>query len=125
MKTNKDNLLKTAIEYSGFYMRKDVDVTLDDSCDLSFDEQVELLLARELVKFRPDLMTKQDKDIVYIVCDGDKNYSLPSNDLTSLLEEEKPYDDAVIAVYSLTDKKIVNKLYKGDGTKWISYRRDK
>lgn len=123
MKRTKDDLLREAIEQAGYYILKDITVTLDDNCDLSYAEQVALLLAREVARSRPDLLEDEpNKDLVYVVNnEGKDNYSLPSSDLTALLENEKPYDDAVIGVYSLSERKLVRKLYRGNGTKWISY----
>lgn len=122
MKRTKDELLREAIEQAGYYISKGITVTLDDTCDLSYAEQVALLLAREVARNRPDLLNEFDKDLVYVVNNGGgDNYSLPSSDLTALLENEKPYDDAVIGVYSLSERKLVQKLYKGDGTKWVFY----
>lgn len=123
MKRTKDDLLREAIEQAGYYISKDITVTLDDNCDLSYAEQVALLLAREVARSRPDLLEDEpNKDLVYVVNDeGKDNYSLPSSDLTALLENEKPYDDAVIGVYSLSERKLVRKLYRGNGTKWVSY----
>lgn len=123
MKRTKDDLLREAIEQAGYYISKDIAVTLDDNCDLSYAEQVALLLAREVARSRPDLLDAEpNKDLVYVVNNGGgDNYSLLSSDLTALLENEKPYDDAVIGVYSLSERKLVQKLYKGDGTKWVFY----
>ena len=122
MKRTKDDLLREAIKRTGYYILKDITVTLDDNCDLSYAEQVALLLAREVVRYRPDLLDAEPKDLVYVVNNGGgDNYSLPSLDLTALLENEKPYDDAVIGVYSLSERKLVHKLYKGNGTKWVPY----
>lgn len=123
MKRTKDDLLREAIEQAGYYISKDIAVTLDDNCDLSYAEQVALLLAREVARSRPDLLEDEsNKDLVYVVnTEGKDNYSLPSSDLTALLENEKPYDDAVIGVYSLSERKLVRKLYRGNGTKWVSY----
>lgn len=123
MKRTKDDLLREAIEQAGYYISKDIAVTLDDNCDLSYAEQVALLLAREVARSRPDLLDAEpNKDLVYVVNNGSEdNYSLPSSDLTALLENEKPYDDAVIGVYSLSERKLVRKLYKGNGTKWAPY----
>lgn len=123
MKRTKDDLLREAIEQAGYYISKDIAVTLDDNCDLSYAEQVALLLAREVARSRPDLLEDEpNKDLVYVVNnEGKDNYSLPSSDLTALLENEKPYDDAVIGVYSLSERKLVRKLYRGNGTKWVSY----
>ena len=123
MKRTKDDLLREAIEQAGYYISKDIAVTLDDNCDLSYAEQIALLLAREVARSRPDLLDAEpNKDLVYVVNNGGgDNYSLPSSDLTALLENEKPYDDAVIGVYSLSERKLVHKLYKGNGTKWVPY----
>lgn len=123
MKRTKDDLLREAIEQAGYYISKDITVTLDDNCDLSYAEQVALLLAREVARSRPDLLEDEpNKDLVYVVNnEGKDNYSLPSSDLTALLENEKPYDDAVIGVYSLSERKLVRKLYRGNGTKWVFY----
>lgn len=118
MKT-KDDLLREAIEQTGYYISKDITVTLNDKCDLSYINQIALLLAREVVRFRPDLTVNKEKDVVYIICFSDGNYSLPTNDLTTLLETQKPFADDYITSYSLSKKKILSKLYKGDGVKWI------
>ena len=100
MKRTKDDLLREAIERTGYYILKDITVTLDDNCDLSYAEQVALLLAREVARSRPDLLNAEpNKDLVYVVNNGGgDNYSLPSLDLTALLENEKPYEDAEIGV---------------------------
>lgn len=118
----KDDLLREAIEQSGYYQHKNEIVTLDENCDLRYEQQICILLAREVVKSRPDLLNAPEKDLVYVVNNGGgDNYSLPSSDLTLLLENEKPYDDAVIGVYSLSERKLVHKLYKGNGTNWVPY----
>ena len=122
MKRTKDDLLREAIEQAGYYNAKDIAITLDDNCDLSYGEQVCLLLAREVARNRPDLLNCHNDDLLYVRCDNAGNCSLPSNDLTSLLEMEKPFDDCFIGVYSLSERKIINKLYKGNGTKWVAYK---
>ena len=116
---NKDELLIKAINESGYYEYINVPVCLDMEDGIEFQKQVSILLARELEKFRPDLFKEINRDLVYVVCNGKNNYSLPSSDLTSLMETEKPYDDSVIGVFSLSERKIISKLYKGDGTKWV------
>lgn len=121
MKRNMDDVLREAIESSGYYEYKDTPADLRNE-ELTYKQQVPLILARELVKFRPDLLNAVDKDVVFIVCNGSSTYSLPSVDLTALLENEKPYSDAIIGTYSLSERKLVKKLYKGDGTKWIPYK---
>ena len=116
---NKDDILREAINLSGYYkIGDDVPVCLDDTIDISFDEQVSIVLARELKKFRPDLFKEKNKDVVYIICNGD-SYQLPSIDLTDLLQTQKPFSDAKILTYSLSEKKILKCIYKGDGTKWV------
>ena len=115
---NKDEILREAIAASGYYDCKDIDCNLRND-DLPYSLQVSLILARALKTFRPDLFEKVDRDLVYIVCTNDMRYSLPSPDLTSLMENEKPYSDSFIAVYSLSERKILSKIYKGDGTQWI------
>lgn len=117
---NKDEVLQEAIAAAGYYEYKDVDCNLRND-DLPYSLQVSLVLARALKTFRPDLFEAKDKDLVYVICNGEghSNYTLPSLDLTSLMESQKPYDDAYIAVYSLSERKILSKLYKGDGTKWV------
>ena len=68
MKRTKDDLLREAIEQAGYYISKDIAVTLDDNCDLSYAEQVALLLAREVARSRPDLLDAEpNKDLVYVV----------------------------------------------------------
>ena len=119
MNFQKDMLLKQAILNSGYYENVGVSVVLDAEDTIEFQTQVSILLARELEKFRPDLFDAKYKDCVYVVCNGKSNYSLPSSDLTSLMETEKPYDDSYIGVFSLSERKIISKLYKGDGTKWV------
>lgn len=121
MKRNMDDVLREAIESSGYYEYKDTPADLRNE-ELTYKQQVPLILARELVKFRPDLLNAVDKDVVFIVCNGSSTYSLPSVDLTALLENEKPYSDTIIGTYSLSERKLVKKLYKGDGTKWIPYK---
>jgi len=116
---NKDELLINAIKESGYYDYAGVPVRLDMEDGIEFQKQVSILLARELEKFRPDLFSEKNRDLVYIVCNGKYNYSLPSSDLTSLMETEKPYDDSFIGVFSLSERKLISKLYKGDGTKWV------
>lgn len=117
---NMDEILKEAIESSGFYNIKD-SCTLRDE-NMNYIDQVALVLAREVVKFRPDLLQERNQDIVYVVS-SESGYSLPSSDLTSLLENEKPFDDAVISTYSLSERKLIKKLYKGDGVKWIPFTK--
>ncbi len=117
----KDDLLREALEASGYYQQQDKIVTLDENCDLRYEQQVSLLLAREVVRSRPDLLSVPDRDLVYIVCDSLGNFGLPSNDLTRLLEEEKPFDDCFIGVYSLSKRRLMNKLYKGNGVDWVPY----
>lgn len=116
---NKDELLINAINESGYYDYCGVSIHLDMDDGIEFQKQVSILLARELEKFRPDLFKERNHDLVYIVCNGTNNYSLPSSDLTSLMESEKPYDDSYIGVFSLSERIIISKLYKGDGTKWV------
>lgn len=116
---NKDELLIKAIEESGYYDYSDVSVRLDMDDGIDFQKQVSILLARELEKFRPDLFQERNRDLVYVVCNGKYNYSLPSSDLTNLMETEKPYDDSFIGVFSLSERKLISKLYKGDGTRWV------
>lgn len=117
MAENMDNVLREAIESSGFYAYKNYPCNLRDD-NMNYTEQVALVLAREVIKFRPDLLEEPNQDIVFIVS-SESGYSLPSKDLTSLLENEKPFDDSVIGTYSLSERKLVKKLYKGDGIKWI------
>lgn len=120
---NMDEILKEAIESSGYYLflKEPFDLTLRNE-NMNYMDQVALVLAREVVKFRPDLLQEKNQDIIYIVS-GESGYSLPSSDLTSLLENEKPFDDAVISTYSLSERKLIKKLYKGDGVKWIPFTR--
>lgn len=117
---NMDEVLKEAIESSGFYNIKDPCVLRDEN--MNYMDQVALVLAREVVKFRPDLLQERNQDIVYVVS-SESGYSLPSSDLTSLLENEKPFDDAIISTYSLSERKLIKKLYKGDGVKWIPFTK--
>jgi len=117
---NMDEILKEAIESSGFYNIKEPCVLRDEN--MNYMDQVALVLAREVVKFRPDLLQERNQDIVYVVS-SESGYSLPSSDLTSLLENEKPFDDAVISTYSLSERKLIKKLYKGDGVKWIPFTK--
>ena len=112
-----DDVLREAIESAGFYSYKNYPCNLRDE-NMNYTEQVALVLSREVVKFRPDLLEEPNQDIVFIVS-SESGYSLPSKDLTSLLENEKPFDDAVIGTYSLSERKLIKKLYKGDGIKWI------
>ena len=73
MKRTKDDLLREAIERAGYYISKDIAVTLDDNCDLSYAEQVALLLAREVAKSRPDLLDAEpNKDYVETPINGEK-----------------------------------------------------
>ena len=118
-----DEILKEAIESSGYYqfLEEPFDLTLRNE-NMNYMDQVALVLAREVVKFRPDLLQEKNQDIVYVVS-SESGYSLPSSDLTSLLETEKPFDDAVISTYSLSERKLVKKLYKGDGVKWIPFTK--
>jgi hypothetical protein len=118
-----DEILKEAIESSGYYLflKEPFDLTLRNE-NMNYMDQVALVLAREVVKFRPDLLQERNQDIVYVVS-SESGYSLPSSDLTSLLETEKPFDDAVISTYSLSERKLVKKLYKGDGVKWIPFTK--
>lgn len=116
-----DEILKEAIESSGYYLflKEPFDLTLRNE-NMNYMDQVALVLAREVVKFRPDLLQERNQDIVYVVS-SESGYSLPSSDLTSLLETEKPFDDAIISTYSLSERKLIKKLYKGDGVKWIPF----
>lgn len=118
-----DEILKEAIESSGYYLflKEPFDLTLRNE-NMNYMDQVALVLAREVVKFRPDLLQERNQDIVYVVS-SESGYSLPSSDLTSLLETEKPFDDAIISTYSLSERKLVKKLYKGDGVKWIPFTK--
>ena len=118
-----DEILKEAIESSGYYqfLKEPFDLTLRNE-NMNYMDQVALVLAREVVKFRPDLLQERNQDIVYVVS-SESGYSLPSSDLTSLLETEKPFDDAVISTYSLSERKLIKKLYKGDGVKWIPFTK--
>lgn len=118
-----DEILKEAIESSGYYqfLEEPFDLTLRNE-NMNYMDQVALVLAREVVKFRPDLLQEKNQDIVYVVS-SESGYSLPSSDLTSLLETEKPFDDAVISTYSLSERKLVKNLYKGDGVKWIPFTK--
>jgi len=118
-----DEILKEAIESSGYYrfLEEPFDLTLRNE-DMDYFDQVALVLAREVVRFRPDLLQEKNQDIVYVVS-SESGYSLPSSDLTSLLETEKPFDDAIISTYSLSERKLIKKLYKGDGVKWIPFTK--
>lgn len=118
-----DEILKEAIESSGYYLflKEPFDLTLRNE-NMNYMDQVALVLAREVVKFRPDLLQEKNQDIVYVVS-SESGYSLPSSDLTSLLENEKPFDDAIISTYSLSERKLIKKLYKGDGVKWIPFMK--
>ena len=118
-----DEILKEAIESSGYYqfLEEPFDLTLRNE-NMNYMDQVALVLAREVVKFRPDLLQEKNQDIVYVVS-SESGYSLPSSDLTSLLETEKPFDDAVISTYSLSERKLIKKLYKGDWVKWIPFKK--
>lgn len=121
-KRTKDDMLREAIESSKYYEFENV------ACDLRSDnepylQQVALLLAREVVKHRPDLLNPADNDVVYVVCNGASNYSLPTSDLTTLMESEKPFDDAFIGSYSLSKRKLLRKLYKGNGIQWVPFGR--
>lgn len=118
---NMDEVLKEAIESSGYYQYENISCDLRDD-NMSYKDQVALVLAREVVKFRPDLLNNVSKDVVYIVCNGSSNYGLPSTDLTELLENESPYDDAFIATYSLSERKLLKKLFSGNGFRWIPYK---
>ena len=117
---NMDEVLKEAIESSGFYNIKDPCTLRDEN--MNYMNQVALVLAREVVKFRPDLLQERNQDIVYVVS-SESGYSLPSSDLTSLLEIEKPFDDAFISTYSLSERKLIKKLYEGNGVKWIPFTK--
>ena len=117
----KDEVLKKAIEDSGYYEFKEIAFNLGDE-DIDYKTQVSVILAREIVKFRPDLLTERNPDLVYVICNGEGNYTLPSLDLTTLMENQKPYDDAYIAIFSLSEQKIISKIYKGNGTKWVSIK---
>lgn len=118
-----DEILKEAIESSGYYsfLMEPFDLTLRNE-NMNYMDQVALVLACEVVKFRPDLLQERNQDIVYVVS-SESGYSLPSSDLTSLLETEKPFDDAIISTYSLSERKLIKKLYKGDGVKWIPFTK--
>lgn len=118
-----DEILKEAIESSGYYLflKEPFDLTLRNE-NMNYMDQVALVLAHEVVRFRPDLLKERNQDIVYVVS-SESGYSLPSSDLTSLLETEKPFDDAIISTYSLSERKLIKKLYKGDGVKWIPFTK--
>ncbi len=118
-----DEILREAIESSGYYLflKEPFDLTLRNE-NMNYMDQVALVLAREVVRFRPDLLQERNQDIVYVVS-SESGYSLPSSDLTSLLETEKPFDDAIISTYSLSERKLIKKLYKGDGIKWIPFTK--
>lgn len=120
---NKDEILREAIVGSGYYEFKDVAFDFGNE-DMDYRVQVSIILAREVVKFRPDLLEERNKDIVYLVYDNDR-YGLPGTDLTDMLEKEPPYDGAEIVTYSLSERKILKCLYKGDGTKWVLCNEDK
>lgn len=119
MAENMDEVLREAIESAGFYAYKNYPCDLRDD-NMNYLEQVALVLAREVAKFRPDLISEPNQDIVYVVS-SESGYSLPSSDLTSLLENEKPFDDAIISSYSLSERKLIKKLFKGNGVIWIPY----
>ena len=116
-----DEILREAVESSGYYsfLKEPFDLTLRNE-NMNYLEQVALVLAREVAKFRPDLISEPNQDIVYVVS-SESGYSLPSSDLTSLLENEKPFDDAIISSYSLSERKLIKKLFKGNGVIWIPY----
>lgn len=121
MMRNKDDVLREAIEFSKYWEYKDSYIDLRND-NLSYSQGAIILLAREVVKFRPDLLEEKiNGDIVYIVRSGSNN-GLPSVDLTSLMENEKPYDDAVIGTYSLSQRKFISILFKGNGISWEPYK---
>lgn len=119
----KDEVLKQAIEGSGYYEFKNVAFDFGNE-EMNYKDQICIVLARALVKFRPDLVEEKNRDIVYLICDNDR-YGLPEMDLTELLEREPPYDGAEIVTYSLSERKILRCLYEGDGTKWVLCDEDK
>ena len=120
MKKSSDEILRECIESSGYFDKENVIADLQ-SDDLPYSQQVSLILARELVKYRPDLITKKENDVVFIVCGKDelgKNiYSLPTT-LTEALDTP-PYDDSQIKSYSLSKQEFLMTLYKGNGHNWV------
>ena len=113
---NREEELISAIKESGFYEYKDVNLE-----DLPSIQRSAIILAGELLSFRPDLFTEYNPDVVFVIQrtfeNGSVGCSLPKKSLTELLKTP-PYDDSVICSYSLKDEKILKKLYKGTGTKW-------
>lgn len=113
---NRDEELIEAIKDSGFYEYGEVNLE-----DLPSIQRSAIILAGELLSFRPDLFAEYNPDVVFIIQrtfeNGSVGCSLPKKSLSELLKTP-PYDDSVICSYSLKDEKILKKLYKGTGTKW-------
>lgn len=112
-----DEILYEAIEVSGYWELKDVNWD-----DLPVEKRALLILATELSLLRPDLFLKHDPDVVFIIQRTFENgivgcCSLPKKSLGELLKTP-PYDDLVVCSYSLKDEKILQKIYKGTGTRW-------
>lgn len=121
MKRNNDELLIEAIESSGVLNEENINPDLSDNCELPYEKQVSYILARELLKFRPDLSKPVEKDILFIVettnAWGERCFSLPMKSLGECLEK-KPFDDSSIWSYSLSEQKLIKELYYGDGIIW-------
>lgn len=111
-----DRYLIEAIEASGYREYKDVNWD-----DLPSDKRTAVILASELVALRPDLFVEDNPDVVFIIQrtfeNGTIGCSLPKKSLSELLKTP-PYDDSKICSYSLSDEKILKKLYKGTGRNW-------
>lgn len=122
MKRSNDELLREALESTGIfgeYENKKVD--LSEDCELSYSLQVQLILARELLRLRPDLGKPVEKDVVFVVettnAWGERCFSLPMKTLGECLDK-KPFDDSSIWSYSLSEQKLLKELYYGDGIIW-------
>lgn len=121
MKTS-DEILREAIESSGYYTKKDFIADLR-SDDLSYDDQVKLILARALVEVRPELEVEPDKDLVFMVryfdSNGNRHTSIPYNCVGQAIKNNPPFDDSEIWSYSISKQDFVEGLYSGNGIEWM------
>lgn len=119
---NNDEILREAIEAAGYYSKKGFKADLRTD-DLSYDDQVKLILARALIDARPDLEVEPNKDLVFIVRSFDSNgsqmNSIPFNCVGEAMKNSTPYDDSEIWSYSISKQEFVEGLYCGNGCgKW-------
>ena len=120
MLNNGDELIRKALDYVDVEGNEEIRADMENE-DYPLDLQVQIILAKAVLALRPDLRRTKDKDVVYIVksvINGKETYSLPSDSLDELLKGTLPYDDSMICTYSISQKKILKKLYRGTGTIW-------